>query len=160
MTKLKPKVDNELIHRGDHKLRIMSFFVFFYCIWLIFSKYSLIQNFLFRLKDYSIHLNVIREKSIFERFCSWQKGFNTERLIKKRLEKADMKNNLFERGNSIMRRDNRPFTVFRSSPPEVFLENVQQIYDGTAMLMCDYWNHTSAWVFSCKFNAYFQNTIV
>ena len=49
-----------------------------------------------------------------------------------------MKNNLFERGNSIMRRDNRPFTVFRSSPTEVFLENVQQIYKGTAMLMCDY----------------------
>ena len=21
-----------------------------------------------------------------------------------------------------------------------------------------YWNHTSAWVFSCKFTAYFQNT--
>ena len=21
-----------------------------------------------------------------------------------------------------------------------------------------YWNHTSAWVFSCKFAAYFQNT--
>ena len=45
-------------------------------------------------------------------------------------------------------------------------ENIQQIYRRTAMPMCDfnkialqlYWNHTSAWVFFCKFTAYFQNT--
>ena len=36
----------------------------------------------------------------------------------------------------------------RSSPPQVFLRSVTfQIY----------WNRTSAWVFSCKFTAYFQN---
>ena len=41
---------------------------------------------------------------------------------------------------------------------------MQQIYK-TPMPMCNldkvakqlYWNHTLAWVFSCKFAAYFQN---
>ena len=45
-------------------------------------------------------------------------------------------------------------------------ENLQQIYRRTPMPKYDftkvvkqlYWNHTSAWVFSCKFNAYFQST--
>ena len=45
-------------------------------------------------------------------------------------------------------------------------ENVQQIYRRTPMPKCDfkrvakqlYWNHTSAWVFSCNFAACFQNT--
>ena len=45
-------------------------------------------------------------------------------------------------------------------------ENIQQIYARTPMLKCDfnkvakqlYWNHTSAWVLSCKFVAYFQIT--
>ena len=43
---------------------------------------------------------------------------------------------------------------------------MQQIYRSTPMTECDfnkvalqhYWNHTSAWVFSCKFAAYFHNT--
>ena len=45
-------------------------------------------------------------------------------------------------------------------------ENMQQIYMRTPMPKCDlnkvalqlYWNRTSAWVFSCKFAAYFQTT--
>ena len=45
-------------------------------------------------------------------------------------------------------------------------ENMQQIYRRIPTPKCDfnkvtlqlYWNHTSAWVFSCKFAAYFQNT--
>ena len=45
-------------------------------------------------------------------------------------------------------------------------ENRQQIYRRTLMPKCDfnkvalqlYWNRFSAWVFSCKFAAYFQNT--
>ena len=45
-------------------------------------------------------------------------------------------------------------------------ENVQQIYRRTLIPKCDfnkvaqqlYWNHTSVWVFFCKFVAYFQNT--
>ena len=45
-------------------------------------------------------------------------------------------------------------------------ESMQQIYRRTLMPKCDfnkvakqlYWSHTSAWVFSCKFAAYFQNT--
>ena len=43
-----------------------------------------------------------------------------------------------------------------------YSENMQQIYRRTAMPKCDFnkqlcWNHTSTWVFSCKFAAYFQN---
>ena len=45
-------------------------------------------------------------------------------------------------------------------------EKMKQIYRRTSMPKCDFnkvtfhfhWNHTSAWVFSCKFAAYFQNT--
>ena len=44
-------------------------------------------------------------------------------------------------------------------------ENMQTIYRRTPMLKCDfnkvakqlYWNHTSAWLFSCKISPYFQN---
>ena len=46
-----------------------------------------------------------------------------------------------------------------------YSENMQQIYRRTPMLICDfnimalqlYWNGTSAWVFSRKCAAYFQN---
>ena len=45
-------------------------------------------------------------------------------------------------------------------------ENIKQIFWRTSMPKCDfskvakqlYWNHTSAWAFSCKFAVYFQNT--
>ena len=45
-------------------------------------------------------------------------------------------------------------------------EKMKQVYRRTSMPKCDFnkvtfhvhWNHTSAWVFSCKFAAYFQNT--
>ena len=45
-------------------------------------------------------------------------------------------------------------------------ENMQQIYRRTPMPKSDlnkvtlqlYWKHTSTWMFSCKFPAYFQNT--
>ena len=45
---------------------------------------------------------------------------------------------------------------------------MQHIYRRTLMLKCDfnkvalqlYWNHTSTWLFSCKFAVYFQNTFV
>ena len=45
-------------------------------------------------------------------------------------------------------------------------KNIQQIYQRTPMSKCNfnknalqlYWNHNSAWVVSCKFAAYFQNT--
>ena len=47
-----------------------------------------------------------------------------------------------------------------------YSENMQQIHRRTPMPKCDvnlvalqlYWNRTSAWVFSCKFVVYFQNT--
>ena len=47
-------------------------------------------------------------------------------------------------------------------------ENMQQIYRRTPMPKSDfnyvafqlYWNHTTAWVFSCKFAAYCQNTFL
>ena len=45
-------------------------------------------------------------------------------------------------------------------------ENMQQIYRRTPMAKCSftkvakllYWNHTTTWVFSCRFAAYFQST--
>ena len=45
-------------------------------------------------------------------------------------------------------------------------EIMHQVYKRTAISKCDfnkvalqlYWNRTSAWVFSCKFTAYFKNT--
>ena len=45
-------------------------------------------------------------------------------------------------------------------------QNILQIYRRIPMTKCDlnkaalhlYWNRTLAWVFSCKFGAYFQNT--
>ena len=54
----------------------------------------------------------------------------------------------------------------RDVPRKRCSENVQQIYRRSSMLKCDfnkvalqlYWNRTSAWVSSCKFAAYFQNT--
>ena len=52
---------------------------------------------------------------------------------------------------------------------KTFSENIQRICRRTRMPKCDlnwnsyfnkhfYWNHTSAWAFSCKFAAYFHNT--
>ena len=62
-------------------------------------------------------------------------------------------------------------TTFQKQSSRGFLrkrcsENIQQIYRRTPMPKCDfnkvalqlYWNHTSGWVISCKFTAYFQNT--
>ena len=58
----------------------------------------------------------------------------------------------------------------KKQPPRSILwkrcfENMQQIYRGTSMPKCNfnkvkqlYSNRTSAWVFSCKFAVYFQNT--
>ena len=61
--------------------------------------------------------------------------------------------------------------VMKNSPPwhhlrRQKLATMQQIYRRIPMSMCDfnkvakqlYWNHTSAWVFSCKIATYFQNT--
>ena len=57
----------------------------------------------------------------------------------------------------------------KSSDPEVFWrcsQNMQQIYRRAPMSKCDfnkvtkqpYWNYTPAWLFFCKFTAYYQNT--
>ena len=64
-----------------------------------------------------------------------------------------------------------PVLVFQKPPCRGVLrkkcsKNMQQIYSSIPMSKCDfnkdakqlYWNHTSAWAFSCKFAAYFQNT--
>ena len=54
-------------------------------------------------------------------------------------------------------------TKFKSSHPDVFLrKGVLRICSKfTGEHPCRsvqlYWNHTAAWVFSCKFDAYFQN---
>ena len=55
---------------------------------------------------------------------------------------------------------------FRGILRKSFSKNMQHIYRRIPMPKSDfnkvskqrYWNHTSAWVFSCKFAAYFQNT--
>ena len=41
-----------------------------------------------------------------------------------------------------------------------YSKSMQQIYSRTPMLKCDFSEvaHTTAWVFPCKFAAYFQNT--
>ena len=54
----------------------------------------------------------------------------------------------------------------RSVLSKTYSENMQQIYRRTPMQKCDFnkvakqlhWTHTSVWVFSFKFAAYFQNT--
>ena len=62
--------------------------------------------------------------------------------------------------------------ISRRSPPGVLWkrcsENMQQICRRTPMPKCDfnevalqfYWNHISTWVFSCKFAAYLQKTLL
>ena len=49
----------------------------------------------------------------------------------------------------------------RGVPRKRCYENMQQIYRSTllksTLLKQLYCNHTSAWMFSCKFAAYFQN---
>ena len=45
-------------------------------------------------------------------------------------------------------------TPWSSSHPEVFLRKC----DFNKVTLQFYWNRASAWVFSCKFAAYFQNT--
>ena len=65
----------------------------------------------------------------------------------------------------------RSISIIQKQPPKGVprkrcSENMQQIYRRPPMPKCDfnkvakqlYWNSTSAWVFSCKFAAYFQNT--
>ena len=56
---------------------------------------------------------------------------------------------------------------FRGALRKRCSENMQQIYRRTPIPKCDfnkvtlqlYWNYISAWVFCCKFTAYFQNTL-
>ena len=49
------------------------------------------------------------------------------------------------------------FMFYRSSRPEVFLRTgVLKTCCKFALQLC--WNHTSAWVFSSKFEEYFQST--
>ena len=89
----------------------------------------------------------------------------------------DRLSRLFNLSNKVPRNCFQCMLYFRvpneiqKQPPRGFLkkrcsENVQQIDRGTLMPKCDfnkfakqlYWNCTSAWVFSCKIPAYFQNT--
>ena len=52
----------------------------------------------------------------------------------------------------------------RRVPTKRCSENMQQIYRRAPMPRCDFnkvakhWNHTAAWLFSCKFSAHFQST--
>ena len=61
---------------------------------------------------------------------------------------------------------NQQKQLFRDALRKRCSENMQQGYMRTPMQKFDfnkvakqlYWNHTSAWVFSCKFAVYFENT--
>ena len=46
----------------------------------------------------------------------------------------------------------------RCSYEKVFWQYAANLQENTYAEVRFYWNHTSAWVFSCKFAAYFQNT--
>ena len=98
---------------------------------------------------------------------------NVSKDIKKRIDLAlssfgRIRKSIWSNKNIVLKLKIR---LYRSSHPEVFLEkrcseNMQQIYRRTPVPKCDfnkvalqlYSNHTSAWVFSCKFAAYFQKT--
>ena len=71
------------------------------------------------------------------------------------------------KGMKIIWQCHKIFWSEASSYPEVFLgrysKNMQQIYRRTRMSKCNFnklanWHRTSAWMFSCNFAAYFQNT--
>ena len=59
-----------------------------------------------------------------------------------------------------------PEAALHRCPRKRYSENIQHVDGRTLMPKCDfskvskqvYWNHTSAWVLSCKFATYFQNT--
>ena len=74
--------------------------------------------------------------------------------------------------NKVFEYKRKEVLLFRSRPPEVFLEKGilkicskfiienpcrSEISIVTLQL---YWNHTSAWVFSCEFAAYFQKFLI
>ena len=74
------------------------------------------------------------------------------------------------RMKSFARKLTKPLLIAQKQPFRGFLikwcsKNMKQIYRRTPMPMCNlnkvtlqlYWNHFSAWLFSCKFAAYFQN---
>ena len=58
--------------------------------------------------------------------------------------------------------------VLQKCSSEGILKMYSKFTETHRFLKCDlnkaplqlYWNHTSAWVFSCKFAAYFQNTFI
>ena len=72
--------------------------------------------------------------------------------------------------NVVMIKSNTKISEYRSSHPEVLLETgVLKIYNKftgehprrgviSIKLQHLYWNHISAWLFSCRFAAYFQKT--
>ena len=74
--------------------------------------------------------------------------------------------NIFPRKVQNLQRYNLQKQPPRGIPWKRCSENMQHIYRRTPMPECDfdknalqfYWNHTSAWVFCCKFASYFQNT--
>ena len=46
----------------------------------------------------------------------------------------------------------------RRSEEKMFGKYAAYLQENTHAEVQFYWNHTLAWVFSCKFTAYFQNT--
>ena len=126
---------------GDFLLRIsnvtaqkMKFFIkdFFSRIWSHLLKKSLMDNFIFCPLCSLRVLGPCFSKISPWLFCS-KVEVQPEKAAKRHIQ--------------------NPVKHLQKQPPRVVprkrcSENMQQLY----------WNHTSAWVFSCKFAAYFQNT--
>ena len=76
------------------------------------------------------------------------------------------KSDLREKKNFEFESNNMQKQPSRGVLNKTYSENMQQIYRRTPMQKCDFnevalqlhWTHTSVWVFSFKFAAYFQNT--
>ena len=87
---------------------------------------------------------------------SWKEDKCFEKLLSQNLQ-------LYLKKSTLRLNQKQPF---RGVPKKSCSENTQQIYGRTPTPKCDfnkvakqlYWIHTLAWVFSCKFAAYFQNT--
>ena len=91
MTKLKSKVEKEFnTKQVDYRLRIIIIFLFFSYV-IDFFKILTDLQYLITVATLFHSSMLYREKSIFERFSSWQKEFNFRGWY--------LKDNLFERRN-------------------------------------------------------------
>ena len=121
-------------------------------------------------------LPILQWKTFEQVVCSTKIGYTNTLLLGTNNSKKKLSGG-FEYHTS-SKRNSSAFTVVgwngnrvhkqppRDVPSKRRSKNMQQICRRTPMPKCSfnkvalqlYWNRTSAWVFSCKFAAYFQNT--